>query len=87
MPVAGLGQVAGVEFASVAVFSAVAPFPQAGRALPRIPGRVLRRFSGAFAEGAAASPAAEVDVAVVDAVAALVSSTPRRCVTPAARYR
>ena len=87
MPAAGLVQVVAMEFACVAVLSAVAPLPQAGPVLPGIPGRALRRFSVAFAEWAVEFPAAVAAVAEVDAVVAIVSSTPRRCAKPAARYR
>ena len=87
MPVAGLVRVDAVEFACAAVFSAEAPLLPAGPALPRIPGHVPRRFSGAFAEWAVAFEAVVADVAEVDAVVATVSSTPPRCAKPAVRYR
>ena len=87
MPEAGPVQVAAVEFACAAVFWTVAPLPQADRALPRIPGRVPHRFSVAFAEWAVAFEAVGADVAEVDALVAIVSSTPRRCAKPAARYQ
>ena len=87
MPEAGPVQVAVVEFACAAVLSAVARLPRAGPALPGIPGRAPHRFSVAFAEWAVAFAAAGATVAEVDAVVAIVSSTPRRCARPAARYR
>ena len=87
MPAAGPAQVAAVEFVRAAVLSAVALLPPAGPALPRIPGRALRRFSVAFAEWAVEFPAAVAAVAEVDAVVAIVSSTPRRCAKPAVRSR
>ena len=87
MPAAGPVQVAAVEFVCAAVLSAVASLLPAGPALPRIPGRALRRFSVAFAEWAVEFPAAVEAVAEVDAVVAIVSSIPRRCAKPAARYR
>ena len=85
MPEAGLVQVAAAEFASAVVLSAVALPPRVGPALPRIPGRALRRFSLGFAEWAVASRAVRTEVAEVDAVVVIVFSTLRRCVTPAAR--
>jgi len=84
MPAAGPAQVAAVEFVRAAVLSGVALLPPAGPALPGIPGRALRRFSVGFAEWAVASAAVAAEV---DAVLAIVSSTPRRCAKPAARYR
>ena len=89
MPAAGPAQVAAVEFVRAAVLSAVALLPPAGPALPGIPGRALRRFSVAFAEWAVEFPAAVADPAEaeVDLVVAIVSSIPRRCAKPAARYR
>ena len=87
MPVAGLVQVAAVEFACAAVLSAVALLLPAGPALPGIPGRVPRRFSGAFAEWAGVFAAVEAQIAEVDALVAIVSSTPPRCAKPAVRYR
>ena len=86
MPAAGPAQVAAVEFVRAAVLSAVALLPPAGPALPGIPGRALHRFSVAFAEWAVVFPAAVADVVEVDAVVAIVSSIPRRCAKPAARY-
>ena len=68
MPAAGPAQVAAVEFARAALLSAVALLPPAGPALPRIPGRALRRFSVAFAEWAVEFPAAVADPAASDAV-------------------
>ena len=67
MPAAGPAQVAAVEFVRAALLSAVALLPPAGPALPRIPGRALRRFSVAFAEWAVVFPAAVADPAEVDA--------------------
>ena len=87
MPAAGLAQVAALEFVRAEVLSAVALLPPAGPELPKIPGRALRRFSVAFAEWAVESPAAVADSAEVDAVVAIVSSIPRRCAKPAARYQ
>ena len=87
MPAAGPAQVAAAEFVCAAVLSAVAPRLPAGPALPRIPGLALRRFSVAFAEWAVEFPAAVADVAEFDVVVAIVSSIPRRCAKPAARYR
>src|SRR6266513_4080207 len=87
MPAAGPAQVAAAEFVCAAVLSAVALLPPAGPALPRIPGRALRRFSVAFAEQAVEFPAAVADPAEVDLVVAIVSSIPRRCAKPTARYR
>jgi len=87
MPAAGPAQVASVEFVCAAVFSAVALLLPAGPGLPKIPGRALHRFSVAFAEWAVEFPSAVADPAEVDVVVAIVSSIPRRCAKPTARYR
>src|SRR5207248_2146208 len=50
MPVAGLVRLVAAEFACAAVFWTVALLLPAGPALPRIPGRVPRQFSVAFAD-------------------------------------
>ena len=87
MPVAEPVQVAAVELAYAAVFSAAALLPRAGPVRPKIPGRAPRRFSVGFAEWAGLFVAVEAQVAEVDAVVAIVSSIPRRYAKPAVRYR
>src|SRR5439155_19451017 len=86
MPAAGPVQVAAVEFACAAVLSGVALLLPAGPGRRRIPGRVPRRFSVAFAEWAVASASVGAEVAGVDAVVSSVCFERRKSAEADGRY-
>ena len=83
-----LVQPVAAECAFEVVLLAAARFRGLGPALPGIPGSDRRRFSIGFAARAACIPAAGRERPAVEAVAfAAVSSIPRRCVRPGAKYQ